>query len=196
MSGNTPTEHYRDGRAVEQELQDEFAELRELRRTRSLLRAENERLKHTLDLLPDELKGLDLTAKATQENIDFYDRRRGKSVQNVAQLVAKREALEQEVTHMHLKIKAADIEARASVRVNETLDDDLAEIMRQKKNVSRRLKDIQLGLGEISDNRQRRLPHLRWYDTALKQIRSTFVETQNKMEVALLMKRKEGPPDK
>jgi chromosome segregation ATPase len=145
---------------------------------------------HIFDVLEDELNGLELTMKATRENMAFYDGRLGKSTENASQLRARREVLEQAATRMHQKIKSTTLDGKASMQLKENLADDLAEIERQKETVTQRLWDIQTGLGEITDNKKRRLPHIRGYDSALKRIRSAFVETQNKMDVALLMKRK------
>ena len=171
-------------------LGDEISELRELRQMRSFLLTENERLRRSRDGLTDEMKGLELTVAATRANMNFFETRERKSIQNEAQLAEKREELIQAATTMHLNIKSLQIEAEATVRLKDNLTDDLTDIERQKKTVTNRLKDVQSGLHEISDHQKRRLPHLRWYDKALRQIRSTFIEAQNKMEVSLLLRRK------
>ena len=70
------------------------------------------------------------------------------------------------------------------------MQEELGEIEQQKAIVIKRFQDIRSGLHQISSDKENKLPHLKWYDSILKQIHNTFRETQNRMEFAMLMKRK------
>jgi len=105
-------------------------------------------------------------------------------------LSAKRDLLMSEIDDLHLKIKVAKQDEEMSMRLIKTLTDDLLDIMTQKGIVNKKLDDIQSGIHKISSEKDLRVPQLKKYDSLLKDIRTRLMETQNRMEVSLMLRQK------
>jgi len=173
-----------------EDLVDEIRELRELKNMKEFLQAENDLLKSQLERLTRELKGIEITESATKAYMASYEKRRKKCSVNIEKLKSKKDALMGQADDLHLRIKAAKADAESSLALKDNLEEELGGIKAEQAVVLKRFKDVKAGLQRISSAGDAKLPHLMLYDTILKQIYHVFSETQNRMEVSLMMRKK------
>ena len=95
-----------------------------------------------------------------------------------------------ETNELHLEVKAAKEDEETSAKLIDTLKDELHDIKTQRAVVIKRLNDIKSGIERISGDKELRIPHLKGYESVLKQIYTAFKETQNRMEVSLMLRQK------
>jgi hypothetical protein len=95
-----------------------------------------------------------------------------------------------EANNLHLQIKATREDQESSSNLKDSLKDELNDIQGEKTMVIKRLNDIKTGLEKISGDKDVKLPHLKGYDSVLKQTYNVFKETQNRMEVSLMLRQK------
>ncbi len=95
-----------------------------------------------------------------------------------------------EANNLHLQLKAATEDEEASSNLRMSMQDELSNIEAEKGIVIKRLNDIKAGLQRISGDQDVKLPHLKGYDSVLKQTYNVFKETQNRMEVSLMLRQK------
>ena len=105
-------------------------------------------------------------------------------------MYSKKDLLIQEINELHLKIKAAKEDDNTIAKLIDTQKDELHDIMAQKTVVTKRLNDIQTGIKKISRDKELRVPHLKEYDSVLKQLYTVFKEAQNRMEVSFILRQK------
>lgn len=173
-----------------EEIVDELREFRELEKMKIFLGAENERLKNQIEMLTGELEGINMAMSSAEAYLVSCENRRKKCSNNIERLKSKRDLLTAEISNLHLKIKAAREDEQSSLNVRERLKDELHDIKGEKALVIKRLNDIKTGLEQISSDRDLKLPDLKSYDGILKQICNVFVETQNRMEVSLILRKR------
>jgi chromosome segregation ATPase len=169
---------------------DAVRELEELKRTKLFLEAENNRLKAQANNLTGELDGIDIAISSAQAYITSYESRKKICTDNIEKLNDRKEALINDINALLLKVTAAREDRESTATINETLTNELNEIVDEKSIVVNRLSAISKGLKEISVNKGQRLPNLKWYDAILKKIYVEFVEAQNRMEVSMVLKKK------
>lgn len=173
-----------------EDLIDEISEIRELENMKMFLETENGRLISQMERLTRELEGVEITASASKAYMDSYEKRRRKCSINVEKLIPKKDLLVSQADDLHLRIHAVKADAESSLTLKETLEEELGEIKSEKTVVLKRFQDVKTGLQQIARAGDAKLPHLIWYDTILKQILNVFAETQNRMEVSLIMKKR------
>ena len=171
-----------------EEIVDELREFHELQNTKTFLEAENSRLKNEIEVLTAELEGINIAMSSAEAYIASYESRRKKCAENVEKLRPKKDVLTAEISDLRLKIKALREDKESTSNLSNMLKDELYHIEGEKTVVLKRLNDIKTGLQQISSDRDVKLPHLKWYDVMLKQIHNVFMETQNRMEVSLILK--------
>ncbi len=172
------------------DLIDEISEIRELENMKMFLETENGRLISQLERLTRELEGIEIAASASNAYIDSYEKRRRQCSINVEKLIPQKDLLVSQADDLHLRINAAKADAASSLKLKNTLEEELDEIEGEKTVVLKRFQDVKSGLEQIARAGDAKLPHLIWYDTILKQILNVFAETQNRMEVSLIMKKR------
>lgn len=173
-----------------EDLIDEISEIRELENMKMFLETENGRLISHMEHLTRELEGIEIAASASNAYMDSYEKRRRKCSINVEKLIPKKDLLMSQADDLHLRINAAKADAESSLTLKETLEEELGEIKGEKTVLLKRFQDVKAGLQQIARAGDAKLPHLIWYDTILKQILNVFAETQNRMEVSLIMKKR------
>jgi chromosome segregation ATPase len=171
-----------------EEIVDELRELHELQNTKTFLEAENRRLKNEIEALTAELEGINIAMSSAEAYMASYEGRRKKCAENIERLRPKRDMLTAEISDLSLKIKASREDKESTSNLSNMLKDELYDIEGEKRVVLKRLNDIKTGLQQISSDRDVKLPHLKWYDVMLKQIHNVFMETQNRMEVSLILR--------
>lgn len=169
---------------------DALKELEELRKTKLFLEAENQRLHTQINHLTGELEGIDIAISSARAYMASYESRKKTSADHIEQLSDRKEALISEINALHLRIAAAREDRESTARLNETLIDEFNDIVDEKSIVVKRLSAISKGLKDITVHKEQRLPNLKWYDAILKKIYVEFVEAQNRMEVAMVLKKK------
>ena len=172
------------------DLADEISEIRELENMKLFLEAENGRLTIQREHLTRELEGIEITESATKAYMESYEKRRRKCSINIEKLKTKKDSLMNRVNNLHLRIKAAKVDAKSSLTLKNSLEEEFGEIKGEKALVLKRFKGVKTGLQRISSAGDAKLPHLVWYDMVLKQILHVFAEAQNRMEVSLIMKKR------
>ena len=171
-------------------LLDELGALRDLENTKKFLEAENGRLRAQVDELTGELEGIGISISSAAAYVDSYEKRRENCVEDLKKLGSKRELLMKEIDELYLRNKVAKQDDETSAKLIETLMDELHDIKTQKEIVNKRLDDIQSGIQKITSEKELRVPRLRQYDSVLKDFNKTLMETQNRMEVSLILRQK------
>ncbi len=169
---------------------DELRELRELENMKTFLEVENSRLKTQIELLTGQLEGINIAISSTEASLVSLEKRVKRSSKNVEDLESKRDLLMAEANNLHLQIKATREDQESSSNLKDSLKDELNDIQGEKTMVIKRLNDIKTGLEKISGDKDVKLPHLKGYDSVLKQTYNVFKETQNRMEVSLMLRQK------
>ncbi|MCJ7595271.1 MAG: hypothetical protein MUO52_10935, partial [Desulfobacterales bacterium] len=119
-----------------------------------------------------------------------YEKRQKNCDEDLKNLGDKRDLLMREIDDFYLKIKVAKQDEEISARLIESLRNELHDIKRQKGIIYKKLYDIQTGIQEISTKKDLRVPQLKKYDSLLKEIHVTLMETQSRMEVFLMLRQK------
>ena len=171
-------------------LLDELEALRDLENTKRFLEAENGKLRAQIDELTAELEGIGISISSADAFMNSYEKKQENCVEELKSLGAKRDLLMSEIDDLYLKIKVAKQDEEMSARLIKTLSDDLDDIKTQKGIVNKKLDDIQSGIQKISSEKDLRVPQLKKYDSLLKDIRTTLMETQSRMEVSLMLRQK------
>lgn len=169
---------------------DELRELRELENMKTFLEVENGKLKSQIELLTGQLEGINIAISSTEASLVSLEKRVKRSSKNVEDLESKRDLLMAEANNLHLQIKATREDQESSSNLKDSLKDELHDIQGEKTMVIKRLNDIKTGLEKISGDKDVKLPHLKGYDSVLKQTYNVFKETQNRMEVSLMLRQK------
>ena len=172
------------------ELVDEIRMLKELENMKRFLESENERLKSQIDALIGEHEGIAISIGTAEEYMQSYQKSNEKCKNDIEKLKIKKDLLIQEINELYLKIKAAREDDESITKLIDTQTDDLRDIKTQKALVAKRLYDIQAGIEEISSDKHLKVPHLKEYDSVLKQLYTAFVEAQNRMEVSYMFRQK------
>lgn len=169
---------------------DELRELRELENMKTFLEVENGKLKSQIELLTGQLEGINIAISSTEESIVSLEKRVKRSSKNIENLESKKDLLVAEANNLHLQIKATRQDEESSSGLKDSLKDELNDIEGEKTMVMKRLDDIRRGLERISSDRDVKLPQLKGYESVLKQICNAFKETQNRMDVSLMLRQK------
>ena len=184
-------EQIRINDAMYDEMVDELREFRELENMQAFLLMENGRLKSRIESLAGELEGINVAVSLVEADLALYETRITDCSENIEVLDLKRNELVEEISNLHLQIKAASEDEESSANLEMSLRDELAEIEGERAVVIKRLNDIKTGLQRISNHKAMKLPHLKGYKTTLKQIYNIFKESQNRMEVSLILRQKQ-----
>ncbi len=171
-------------------LVEELRKLRELEGLKRFLQVENLKLKTQVDTLTGELEGISVSMSAVKATMDSYELERRKCEKKEVKLKPRKDFLMREINDLHLKIKASKEDDATCSSLTDALGDDLADIKAQRKVAIKRLNDMRAGIKRIDNNKKLRMPRLREYDSVLKQMCTAFRESQNLMEVSLMMKEK------
>ena len=174
-----------------EEIVVELREIHELQNTKTFLEAENTKLKNQIESITVELEGINISISSAEAYLASYENRRKKCAENLEKLKPKKDVLTAEINDLRLKIKAAGEDEESTSHLRDMLKGELYHIEGEKTVVINRLTDIKAGLQEISTDRDVKLPHLKWYDGILKDVYNAFMETQNRMEVSVILKGKE-----
>ena len=172
------------------ELVDEIRVLKELENMKRFLESENERLKSQIDALVGEHEGIGISIGTAEEYAQSYKKSKEKCNIDIEKLKTKKEQLIQEINELYLKIKAAREDDESITKLTDTQNDELRDIKAQKTLVAKRLHDIQVGIEKISSDKELKIPHLKEYDSVLKQLCTAFMEAQNRMEVSFMFRQK------
>jgi len=167
---------------------DELRGFNEFQNTKTFLEAENSRLKNEIDAMTAELEGISIAMSSVEAYMVSYGSRTRKCVENIEKTGPKRDVLTAEISDLRLKVKAATKDVESTLNLTNMLKDELNQIEAEKKIVAKRLDDINIGLQQISSDKDVKFPHLKRYDGMFKQIHNVFMETQNRMEVSLMLK--------
>jgi chromosome segregation ATPase len=186
---DSPEQRNRDDEEYEY-IVDELRELRELENMKTFLEVENGKLKTQIELLTGQLEGINIAISSTEASLVSLEKRVKRSSKNVEDLESKRDLLMAEANNLHLQIKATREDQESSSNLKDSLKDELHDIQGEKTMVIKRLNDIKTGLEKISGDKDVKLPHLKGYDSVLKQTYNVFKETQNRMEVSLMLRQK------
>ena len=172
------------------ELVDEIRALKELENMKRFLESENERLKSQIDALVGEHEGIGISIGTAEEYMASYKKSRDKCNNDIEKLKSRKDLLVQEINELYLKIKAAREDDESITKLIDTQNDELRDIKSQKALVAKRLRDIQIGIEKISSDKELKIPHLKEYDSVLKQLCTAFMEAQNRMEVSFMLRHK------
>lgn len=171
-------------------LQDELDKVRDLENSKRFLEAENAKLRGQIDDLAGELEGIRISISSADAYNNSYEKRLENCGEDLRNLAAKRDLLMSEIDELHLKIKVAKQDEEMSAKLSETLMNELHGIKTQKGIVNKKLDHIQSGIRKISSEKDLRIPQLKKYDSLLKDIHATLMETQSRMEVSLMLRQK------
>ncbi|MBF0528242.1 MAG: hypothetical protein HQK55_03010 [Deltaproteobacteria bacterium] len=186
---NNPPSPARDDEEMEK-LADLVAEVQDLDRTRQLLEAENNDLKARIEVFAREIKGIDISAAAAQAQVEVYEQSCNEYAGRMESLTAEQDKLINDINSLHLQINAAQADSDSSALLRGSLETELNDVGMEREIALKRIKDIEAGLMRKSSAKNLRTPQIIQYGDVMKQIRQVFLEAQNRMEVALILKQK------
>lgn len=173
-----------------QEIADLAEKVREMESNRNFFIAENENLKNQIVDLTGEIQGVSVALASAKKQIASPEVRLPKSLKNIERLALTKEAMEQEVNTLRLRLKAIQEDLISSSEIRSTMMTELNELNSERGIIIKRLKGIEKGIQEISTDKERVWPKVKKYDDVLKQIYHLFLEAQNRMEVSVILKQK------
>lgn len=173
-----------------QEIADLAEKVREMESKRNFFIAENENLKNQIVDLTGEIQGVSVALASAEKQIASQEVRLQKSLNNIERLALTKEAMEQEVNTLRLRLKAVQEHLISSSEIRSTMMTELNELNSERGIIIKRLKGIEKGIQEISTDKERVWPKVKKYDDVLKQIYHLFLEAQNRMEVSVILKQK------
>jgi chromosome segregation ATPase len=173
-------------------LQDELSELRELENMREFLQEENRKYRDQIEVFSRELEGVDISISANQACIAAYEEKREQFYEKFEKLTAKKEALTAAINQIHLQIKAAREDEQSTTILIKNLKLELDEISTEKAIIGKRLGNVRSGIERISQDKETRLPHLQGYGDLYRQVRTVLKDAENRMEVTLKLRQKDG----
>jgi len=173
-------------------LQEELTELRELDNMKAFLQEENRKYRDQTEVLTKELEGVEISISANHACIVAYEKKREQFYDNFEKLKAKKEALTAEINQIHLQINAAREDEQSTTILIQNLKQELDEIRAEKSIIGKRLESVKSGIDRISQDRETRLPHLQEYGDLYRQVRTVLKDAQNRMEVTLKLRQKDG----
>ncbi|MBF0397859.1 MAG: hypothetical protein HQK78_13855 [Desulfobacterales bacterium] len=165
-------------------------EYEEALRMKSFLELENAKFKNQLETLTRELEGMDITISSAERYIASYEGQNNESINNIENLKKLKETRISEIDELHLSIKSVKEDKEASLKLNETLKDELSDIIDEKSSVMKKVDAIQNEIDKIIRDKEIKFPNLKWYSVALKKVHKEFVDTQNRMEVAIMFRKR------
>jgi chromosome segregation ATPase len=169
---------------------EELMALRELEGLKRFLKVENLKLKNQVEMCAGELAGIAISMSEVETTMDSYEAETKKCETDEEIIKLKKDALIQDISEHHLKIKVAKEDDASCARLIEALKDDLVDVIAQKEEAIKRLKDIKAGIQRIDSDKNLRMPRLRGYDSVLKQLHTTFRGSQDRMEISRMLKQK------
>lgn len=172
------------------ESHEEMGALREMRNMLSFLEIENDRLKKQVDIVTAELEGLNISISAAKKDLSAYSIKKVEATGNISVLRSEKERLVTEINRLHLQNKTINKETELSTHLMDNLADELGHLTSERKVAVKRLTDIQSGLHRLSADKDIKVPKLKEYDSVLRQIYRAFKETQNRIEVSMLLRQK------
>ncbi|MBF0226367.1 MAG: hypothetical protein HQK76_13010 [Desulfobacterales bacterium] len=176
------TEEYR-------EVLNELKELEELKKTKIFLDSENNRLKNEMDLLTTELEGIAFIISSSDSYLSSFEDNKNRYLKIIDDLTSKKEIIMSELTEFRSKMKIVKEDMDSSAKLQEDLIHELHDISNEKGIVIKRLDAIKVGLEKIYNEKNIRVPNLNLCESLLKHIYTTLKDTQNRMEVSVLLKK-------
>ncbi|MBF0475507.1 MAG: hypothetical protein HQK59_06670 [Deltaproteobacteria bacterium] len=173
-----------------QELAVDIREIGELEKMKRFLEAENDRLRRQVDTLTGELDGISIALSSTKSYTTSYLERRRKSLENIDRQKGRKELLLNEIDQLHLKVKATQEDERSLANLSNSLEEELDGIRDERLLVRKKFSDMKSGINQIAKHKESKLPDLKSYDDVLRQIYRVFKETQHRMDVSLIMKKR------
>ncbi|MBF0241688.1 MAG: hypothetical protein HQK64_04330 [Desulfamplus sp.] len=165
-------------------------EIEELRKIKLFLDEEETRLTREIDILSGELEGVDIAISAANNHTLSYEKRKKDCVKNIEFLKSRKDELIKETDELHFKVKELRAEESSSAMLNKNLRSELNDISSEKARVIKRLDIVKSGIKSISKEQVDRLPNLEGCDSILKQVYNLLRETQDRMEISALMKKR------
>ena len=172
------------------ERRDLLKEIEELKKIKLFLDEEDTRLTREIDILSGELEGVEIAISASNTHILSYEKRKKDCSRNIEFLKSRKDELIKEIDELHLKVKDLKSEEKSSTTLDKNLRNELNDINSEKSRVVKRLDIVKNGIKAISREQTERLPNLEGCDSVLKQVYNVFRETQDRMEVSALMKKR------
>ncbi|MBF0508645.1 MAG: hypothetical protein HQK57_06935 [Deltaproteobacteria bacterium] len=168
----------------------DIREIGELEKMKRFLEAENDRLRRQVDILTGELDGISIALSSTKSYTASYLERRRKSLENIDKQKSRKELLLNEIDQLHLKVKASQEDERSLANLSNSLEEELDGIRDERLLVRKKFSDMKSGINQIAKHKESKLPDLKSYDDVLRQIYRVFKETQHRMDVSLIMKKR------
>ncbi|MBF0398429.1 MAG: hypothetical protein HQK78_16755 [Desulfobacterales bacterium] len=169
------------------EVLNELKELEELKKSKMLLESENNRLKNEIDILTTELEGIAFTISSSESYLSSFEDNKNKYLKSIEDLTSKKEVIMNGLTEFRSKMKIVKEDMESSAKLQEDLIHELRDISNEKGIVIKRLDSIKLGLEKIYDEKNTRIPNLNLCESLLKHIYTSLKDTQNRMEVSVLL---------
>ncbi|MBF0209283.1 MAG: hypothetical protein HQK68_00210 [Desulfamplus sp.] len=165
-------------------------EIEELRKIKLFLDEEDTRLTREIDILSGELEGVDIAISAANNHTLSYEKRKKDCVKNIEFLKSRKDELIKETDELHFKVKELRAEESSSAMLSKNLRSELNDISSEKARVIKRLDIVKSGIKSISKEQVDRLPNLEGCDSILKQVYNLLRETQDRMDISALMKKR------
>ncbi|MBF0467388.1 MAG: hypothetical protein HQK61_00645 [Desulfamplus sp.] len=171
------------------ERRDLLKEIEELKKIKLFLDEEDIRLARETEILSGELEGIDIALSSANTHILSFEKRKKECRKNIELLQNKKEEMIKELDKLHLKMRALKAEEKSSAAIDKNLRSELNAINSEKSRVVKRLDIVKAGIRAIAKDQTERLPNLEGCDSILKQVYNVLRETQDRMEVSVLMKK-------
>jgi len=164
-------------------------ELKSLEKRLEPLLIYNKQHKHTLELLNSEIAEVDRSIENFQETIQEKEKQKQQKIIEVDKLKFKHDEMISEINKLRLMIKASKTDEENTLRLIETLTDELEDFKNEKTIALDKIKQMKEAIKVIASEKEKNLPKLKKYDSLLKRAYSVFQETESRMDLSIKLKK-------
>jgi len=181
---DTPDGVSKDEKGLDNKGYDE-RNLIELDDRRKLLTSENETYKSRINKLQAEIDEAETAISSGKEYITSCERRISEYPSKINNQKSRNESLLAELNTIKLKVKSLKGDEESTLLLRKSLMGEHENLKNEKDVLIDRINKLEKAIGEISSEREWKLPKLKEYDERLKEAWNVFHEAESRMEVSL-----------
>jgi len=181
---DTPDGVSKDEKGLDNKGYDE-RNLIELDDRRKLLTSENETYKSRINKLQAEIDEAETSISSAKEYLTACERRIKEYPSKINNLKSRNESLLAELNTIKLKVKSLKGDEESTLLLRKSLMGEHENLKNEKDVLIDRINKLEKAIGEISSEREWKLPKLKQYDERLREAWNVFHEAESRMGVSL-----------
>ncbi|MBF0507266.1 MAG: hypothetical protein HQL09_10585 [Nitrospirae bacterium] len=181
------------GSITAREIKELTHDVRELRDKKYFLENENRNLRVELETLSTSLSGADMAISSLMSEIQAAKDRIEGFPESLQELEAKKEGLIVEINRCQSGMKTATKNIKNFLTMRGKLEGELTDIINEKAIVLKKLRAMERGVNMVEDQKARKMPHIKEYDTVLRQLSRVFREVENNMDLSIKFSTRKMP---